>query len=108
MDNLDQYADLWGSRAKEYVLLRGPGVMLPFHLPSGGALIIEDHKTAVEVVSRMQKAGVPVVDEIAPGPDFERIKREQGDPQQVLDRLLEGFAPSQPARKKRKGGLDAE
>jgi hypothetical protein len=93
MDDLDRYADLWGLKAKEYVLLGGPGVMLPFHLPSGTAMIIEDYETAAEVVARIKRAGVPAVDKIPGAPDFERVRREQDDPQQVLDRLLDGYEP---------------
>jgi hypothetical protein len=71
---LDEYAHLWGSEAKDYVLVSPSAVSIEprscmiFHLKGsnrrGTALVIEDDEIARAVIQRMVEAGVEIVDTV--------------------------------------------
>jgi hypothetical protein len=71
---LDEYAHLWGSGAKDYILVRldpvstDPRSYMIFHRKGknrrGTALVIEKNEIAQAVIRRMIEAGVEIVDTI--------------------------------------------
>ncbi len=67
---LDEFAPLWGSEAKNYVLVSlelgstNPCSCLIFHRESKTAMVIEEDEIAQAVIQRMVEAGVEIVDTI--------------------------------------------
>jgi hypothetical protein len=64
---LSQYKAMWTTEMSDWVLVREDpadspsSFLLPFHLTTRSALILDDQTVAETVVSRMLRAGVPVV-----------------------------------------------
>ena len=81
---IEDFERLWTTDRTRWVLARvwGGGGFIALEHERNGALIIENHDTSVEVLSRMAEAGVPIVDvELGDAggaePDIDRAPRRR-------------------------------
>jgi hypothetical protein len=67
---LSAYRAMWTTERDEWVLVQEDpeqtpsSFLLPFHVPTRAARILDDQSVAEAVVQRMLDAGIPVVDNL--------------------------------------------